>query len=52
MQAAKIKRKHSVLVLEGRGLERGSDEPKTTQLTREEAPKWDQALPAAAKTTQ
>ena len=29
-QQTEIERKHTILVLEGRGLERGSDEPKTT----------------------
>lgn len=50
-QQTRTMRKHTVLVLEDRGLEKRSDKPEATQLTREEAPEWDQALRAAVKTT-
>ena len=50
-QQTRLLRKCAVLVLEGRGLERGSDKPEAAQPAREGTPKWDQAPPAAAKTT-
>lgn len=50
-QQKRIVRKYTALVLEGRGLERDSDKPEATQPAHEEAPKWDQVPPAAAKAT-